>query len=104
MVKPTSLYVKKSDFFIHFLFVNCSVKSSSMKSIFTVLILFATLVVRSQSYEMVAKDTINLTDANNKRQGQWIVMGKLKKGCYQPEQVAEKGIYNDNKRVGTWIE
>lgn len=63
---------------------------------------------QSQSYEfggLSGKDTINLIDALGKKQGQWILKGKHKPGsCYAEDQVAEKGKYSDNRKVGKWLE
>lgn len=63
---------------------------------------------QSQSFEIggtSGKDTINLIDALGKKQGNWILKGRHKPGtCYAPEQVAEKGKYADNKKVGKWYE
>ena len=63
---------------------------------------------QSQSYEFggaSGKDTINLIDALGKKQGQWILKGKHKPGsCYAEDQVAEKGKYSDNRKVGKWLE
>jgi len=60
---------------------------------------------QAQSYEMVGKDTLNLVDAQGKKQRKWIVRGKHKPGtCYQPEQKVEEGVYTDNRKVGIWIE
>lgn len=61
---------------------------------------------QSQSYELAnGKDTINLIDANGKKQGKWILRGKHKPGsCYQTEQKVEEGKYAENKKTGKWIE
>jgi len=50
-------------------------------------------------------DTINFIDSNDKKQGQWIITGKDKKGtCYKPDQKIEEGKYNDNRKIGIWTE
>lgn len=63
---------------------------------------------QSQSYEFggaSGKDTINLIDALGKKQGQWVLKGKHKPGsCYAEDQVAEKGKYSENRKVGKWLE
>ena len=62
---------------------------------------------QAQSFEMGAnnKDTLNLTDAQGKKQGKWIIRGRHKPGtCYQPEQKVEEGKYSDNRKTGIWIE
>lgn len=63
------------------------------------------LFSKSQSYEIISIDTINMTDANSKKQGKWIIKGRAKPGtCYTPEQKIEEGMYKDNKRIGIWME
>ena len=48
---------------------------------------------QAQNYEMLGKDTINLIDAQGKKQGKWIVYGKTKPGtCYQPDQKVEEAV------------
>jgi len=74
---------------------------------FTLIILFISTfsLAQSQSYELEGKDTINLVDAQGRKQGQWIVKGKHKPGtCYQPDQKVEEGKYLDNRKTGVWIE
>lgn len=76
---------------------------------FTFFILFISAVsfAQSQSYEIddKTKDTLNLVDAQGKKQGKWIVRGRHKPGtCYQPEQKVEEGRYTDNRKTGVWIE
>jgi antitoxin component YwqK of YwqJK toxin-antitoxin module len=75
------------------------------KFTFIILFLSTILAAQSQEYEMNGKDTINLTDAQGKKQGKWIVKGKHKPGtCYQPDQKVEEGKYQDNRKVGIWVE
>ena len=75
---------------------------------FTLIILFLYTIsqAQSQSFEMGPKgDTLNLTDAQGKKQGKWIVTGKMKPGtCYTPEQKVEEGKYSENRKTGIWIE
>ena len=72
---------------------------------FTLFLLAVFLVSTAQEYEMVARDTINMTDANGKKQGKWIIKGYSKKGsCYKEMQIIEEGTYKDNKRVDVWTE
>ena len=77
-----------------------------MKKLFYVLILFCSVgSVRSQTWELYGKDTINKIDVDGKKQAKWILMGKHKPGtCYQPDQKAEEGKYKDNRKTETWIE
>ncbi len=71
----------------------------------TLAILVSTFV-KSQSFEINgARDTINMIDANAKKQGKWIIKGRNKPGtCYATQQTIEEGMYKDNKRVGIWME
>lgn len=74
---------------------------------FTLIFLFSFTVclAQSQSFEVSGPDTTNLTDAQGKKQGKWIIKGKHKPGtCYQPEQKIEEGRYSDNRKTGIWIE
>ncbi|MBS1634863.1 MAG: toxin-antitoxin system YwqK family antitoxin [Bacteroidetes bacterium] len=79
-----------------------------MKKFYLILVFLVYQIgqAQSQSYELGSnKDTINLIDAVGKKQGKWILRGKHKPGsCYQPEQKAEEGKYQDNRKIGKWIE
>ena len=81
-----------------------------MRKVYFILIFLVYQIsqAQSQSYEFggpSGKDTINLIDALGKKQGQWILKGKHKPGsCYAEDQVAEKGKYSDNRKVGKWLE
>jgi len=71
----------------------------------TLTLFFALSFAYSQSYELIGKDTVNFTDAQGKKQGQWIVMGKHKPGtCHAPTQKVEEGKYSMNRKTGTWVE
>lgn len=77
-----------------------------MKKLLYILItLCSASLAQSQSSEVIAGDTVNRIDADGKKQGKWILMGKHKPGtCYQPEQKVEEGKYQDNRKTGIWIE
>lgn len=77
-----------------------------MKKLMTSLAFFSAVAVMAQSFEInIAKDTVNMTDANGKKQGKWIIWGHAKKNsCYQMHQKIEEGMYKDNKRIGSWTE
>ena len=64
-----------------------------MSKLIYILILFFTLnTMKSQSWELYGKDTINKIDADGKKQAKWVLMGKHKPGtCYQTDQKAEEG-------------
>jgi hypothetical protein len=76
-----------------------------MKIIITILIAFSSFVSIAQEYEMTGRDTINMTDANGKKQGKWILRAMHKPGkCTNIHQTLEEGMYKDNKRLGVWKE
>jgi antitoxin component YwqK of YwqJK toxin-antitoxin module len=77
-----------------------------MKKLLYILItLCSASLAQSQSSEVISGDTVNRIDADGKKQGKWILMGKHKPGtCYQPEQKVEEGKYQDNRKMGIWIE
>lgn len=81
-----------------------------MKALFTLLLMVSFLFSKSQSFEInhshaAGMDTVNMTDANGKKQGFWVIRAKNKPGsCTYPEQVIEKGLYKDNKKTGEWIQ
>lgn len=77
-----------------------------MKKLLYILItVCSTSFAQSQSNELFGKDTINKIDADGKKQGKWILMGKHKPGtCYTLEQKIEEGKYQDNRKAGIWVE
>ena len=65
----------------------------------------ASLIAHSQTWEVINNDTCNRIDVDGKKQGKWILLGKHKaETCYKPEQEVEKGMYQDNRKTGIWIE
>lgn len=77
-----------------------------MKSFLTILLLATSLFSKSQSFEKVAADTINMTDANGKKQGKWILFGhhNPKMVGYESNQKISEGIYKDNRKQGVWTD
>ena len=82
-----------------------------MKKLIMVLALFVSISLKAQSYEpgkkgLQAGDTINMTDANGKKQGQWILFGyhNPKMVGYELNQKISEGAYKDNKKQGVWID
>lgn len=76
-------------------------------TLISILFFYLSSGAQAQSFEMGpnGKDTLNLTDAQGKKQGKWIIRGKHKPGtCYQPDQKIEEGRYSDNRKTGIWIE
>jgi len=77
---------------------------------FTLIALFISSLgwAQAQSFELTGpagKDTINLIDAQGKKQGKWIVYGKHKPGtCYAADAKVEEGKYQENRKTGQWIE
>lgn len=65
-----------------------------------IIIFFLTTKIFAQT-----TDTINVTDSNGNKQGQWVVTGKNRPGtCYKPDKKAEEGKYKDNRKTGVWTE
>lgn len=82
-----------------------------MKILFTLILMATFLFSKSQSYEPGPKglqvgDTINMTDANGKRQGKWILCGyhNPKMVGYDSNQKISEGTYKDNRKQGVWID
>ena len=76
-----------------------------MKKFLLILSFVASLLAKAQSYELVTKDTINLTDANGKKQGKWILFGRHQpNSAYEPNQKMSEGMYKDNRKTGVWID
>lgn len=73
---------------------------------YLIIILFCiTFDIAAQDKNINYKDTINIIDATDKKQGYWIVWGQSKpKTCYKPDQKVEEGFYKDNKKTGVWSE
>lgn len=48
-------------------------------------------------------DTLNFTDANNLKQGKWLITNLIKKlPGYKEDQLVEEGRYADSKKTGIW--
>lgn len=76
-----------------------------MKKFVVLVFIIVAKLSLAQTFELNGKDTINLTDANGKRQGKWIVTNKLlNRPCYTPEQKVEEGVYADGRKTGIWTE
>jgi len=77
-----------------------------MKRLLLILITFCgATFAQSQSSEVIEGDTCNRIDADGKKQGKWILLGKHKQGtCYRPDQHVEEGKYQDNRKTGIWVE
>jgi antitoxin component YwqK of YwqJK toxin-antitoxin module len=67
-----------------------------MKSIVLTFLFLLPLLAYSQSYEIYNNDTVNVRDANNKKQGLWLVFDHYK------EKIIEKGTYKDGRKDGVW--
>ena len=77
-----------------------------MKIFFSLIFLFYIVNVKSQTFNVTSDgDTVNIIDANNLKQGQWVILGiDIKKAGYKRDQLVESGIYKDDKKNGKWIE
>ena len=73
-----------------------------MKQILIVLL----VVISGFTFAQSSKDSVNVTDAEGKRQGKWVITNKLMKPAlagYKDDQKVEEGRYLDNKKVGIWV-
>lgn len=71
------------------------------KQIFLLLLL--PVFASSQSFELYQEDTINRIDNTKKKQGLWVIFGRMKKNSdFDDDQKAEEGKYKNNKREGLW--
>ncbi len=69
------------------------------------LLLVGNTYAQWNSFEMNGKDTINKVDANDMKQGKWIITNKIKNlPDYEEDQKIEEGTFKDNKKVGIWKE
>ncbi len=76
-----------------------------MKKIVLIVLFITCKIAIAQSYELVGKDTINLTDDQGKRQGKWVIFNKMvHRPDYTDDQKVEEGNYKDSKKMGTWKE
>ena len=81
-----------------------------MKLIFTPLLLLLLLLlstnIKAQTFNITEEgDTVNITDGNNLKQGEWFILGKdIKKAGWKRDQLVETGVYKDNKKNGKWTE
>jgi len=54
---------------------------------------------------MNGKDTVNKIDANDQKQGKWLIRGQDKpRSCFESRQVVETGQYSNNRKTGLWLE
>jgi len=73
--------------------------------LFFVLLLVNFKMVAAQTYEVIENDTVNVIDANGKKQGKWIITNNLLgKECYANDQKVEEGKYSNSKKSGFWKE
>lgn len=55
--------------------------------------------------KVTLKSQLNAIDANGKRQGKWIIYGKMSgNAAYGPTDKVEEGNYVDDKKEGVWKE
>lgn len=55
--------------------------------------------------KVTLKSQLNNIDANGKRQGKWIIYGKMSgNAAYGPTDKVEEGNYIDDKKEGLWKE
>jgi antitoxin component YwqK of YwqJK toxin-antitoxin module len=77
-----------------------------MKKALLILLFVICKVAVSQSTAIInGKDTTNFTDLAGKKQGKWIITGKMAaKSEYKDDQKVEEGKYIDSKKTGIWKE
>lgn len=79
--------------------------SRHMKKSILILLFIVCKVGLAQSYEILNNDTINRIDEQGRRQGHWIIFGRMEKNpAYKDDQKVSEGNYIDNKKTGKWIE
>lgn len=66
-----------------------------LKFILTIAVFLISFQGFSQSSETYEGETVNVRDAENKKQGTWVILSKEGK-------LEDKGEYVDNKKVGIW--
>jgi antitoxin component YwqK of YwqJK toxin-antitoxin module len=71
---------------------------------FTLIFLFIVCKIGlAQSFVLKGKDTVNILDVNGKRQGKWVISGKLANlPEYSPDATVEEGKYMNSLKVGIW--
>lgn len=80
-------------------------KALRMKKIALILLFVVCKIGLAQSYEMYGGDTINQIDTEGKRQGRWVIFGRMKKDPkYALEAKVEEGRYLNSMKTGIWIE
>jgi antitoxin component YwqK of YwqJK toxin-antitoxin module len=76
-----------------------------MKKFTLVLLLITCGISLAQSFELYKQDTINVVDAEGRKQGKWIIFNKVKNlPDYPPDAKVEEGKFVDNKKAGPWKE
>lgn len=57
----------------------------------------------AQSFEMYEGDTINFTDVEGKKQGYWVIFGRMRSvPGFSAEQKIEEGEYKNSRKQGLW--
>jgi antitoxin component YwqK of YwqJK toxin-antitoxin module len=71
---------------------------------YTLIFLFVVCKIGiAQSFYMNGKDTMNLIDANGKKQGKWIILGEMAHiDGYDAKAKVEEGKYLNSLKVGIW--
>ncbi len=76
-----------------------------MKKIVVISLFLFYKIALSYSFVSPKNDSINFTDANDKKQGKWIITGKMAhKPAYTDDQKVEEGMYIGGKKTGIWKE
>src|SRR5471030_3065272 len=76
-----------------------------MKKIILITLILFCKVTLSHAIYLQKNDSVNVTDANGKKQGKWIIYNKtVHKPNYTDDQKVEEGFYTDGKKTGIWKE
>ena len=76
-----------------------------MKSFFiSIFVLFVAISTDAMSQSFTYKgEEVNKVDENGKKQGKWVILGKMKPSLgYAAEEVIETGNYTNSRKTGLW--
>src|SRR5690606_27822911 len=78
-------------------------KTTDPWRIISLLFIFSIIRASFAQAEVPALDTLNVIDAEGRKQGWWRVIGPVEgKPGYDAGKLIEEGRYTNNKRVGLW--
>ncbi len=78
-------------------------KTTGPWRIISLLFIFSIIRASFAQAEVPAMDTLNVIDADGRKQGWWRVIGPVEgKPGYDADKLIEEGNYTNNKRTGLW--